>query len=270
MKINLGRLVVPLGMILLLCQTDISRTAIRLKLHSKQGRCARKFDEFGDIKGNDTKARLDNFAIQIHNESNGKGFIIEYGPRRGRVGTVERRLNFHKDYLINTRGIQRNRLGTLIGGNNEEVGTELWIVPQGCPNPAASPTVPRNQVVLLQYPDVSPARLLLFKALVREFRPLTTGILRRRGSGPLTEWDIHITFLRERNDWAWVELDQGSVEETGESYTLEMWALLRKVKGQWQLGAKRIATSNVQNVRRQFIQSVMRSNPSVPREIFNQ
>ena len=40
---------------------------------------ARKFDEYGNIRFNDEKARLDNFAIQLQNEPTSQGYIIGYG-----------------------------------------------------------------------------------------------------------------------------------------------------------------------------------------------
>src|SRR3989440_6796531 len=38
-----------------------------------------KFDTYGNIRFNDEKARLDNFAIQLQNEPNAQGYIIRYG-----------------------------------------------------------------------------------------------------------------------------------------------------------------------------------------------
>src|SRR6185503_8202733 len=38
-------------------------------------RIARKFDEYGNIRFNDEKARLDNYAIQLQNEPTAQGTI---------------------------------------------------------------------------------------------------------------------------------------------------------------------------------------------------
>src|SRR5260370_32072836 len=81
--------------------------------------CARKFDEYGNIRGNDTKARLDNFAVQLQNERDAKGYMIFYGPRRGRAGTVQRRMFGERGYLLNARGIEPGRLIVLIAGLKE-------------------------------------------------------------------------------------------------------------------------------------------------------
>ncbi|HEU4833761.1 MAG TPA: Ig-like domain-containing protein, partial [Pyrinomonadaceae bacterium] len=44
---------------------------------------ARKFDEYGNIRFNDEKARLDNYAIQLQNEPGSQGTIIVYGSCAG-------------------------------------------------------------------------------------------------------------------------------------------------------------------------------------------
>lgn len=240
-----------------------------LKHRTTWNQCAHKFDEYGNIRGNDTKARLDNYAIQLRNNPEARGYMIFYGPRRGRAGIVQRRLNNESGYLFYARGIEKYQVTAVIGGNNEDVMTELWIVPKGCAAPKPAPTVPPNEVVILQYPDVSPERLLILQAVVREFRPLITPAFRRQ-IGQLSEWEVNITYLRERNDWAWVEMDQSvGYSEDGESFDLQMWGLLRKVNGRWRAMAKRVADRNLANTRREFMRSTMQKNPTAPREIFN-
>jgi hypothetical protein len=95
---------------------------------------ARKFDEYGNIRFNDEKARLDNFAIQLQNEPTSQGEIIGYGAC-GSEG-IER-ANRAKDYLVNTRGIDASRLIVVDGGCKPELKVELWIVPQGATQQAA-------------------------------------------------------------------------------------------------------------------------------------
>jgi hypothetical protein len=88
----------------------------------------RKFDEYGNIRFNDEKARLDNFAIQLQNEPGAQGYIYGYGSC-GSEG--QERGNRAKDYLVNTRGIDAGRLVVVDGGCKPELKVELWIVPQG-------------------------------------------------------------------------------------------------------------------------------------------
>ena len=107
---------------------------------------ARKLDEYGNVRFNDEKARLDNFAIALQNEPNAQGHIIAYGGRRGRAGEAQARADRAKDYLVNQRGIAADRIVTLDGGYREDLTVELWIVPQGATAPAASPTVDASEV----------------------------------------------------------------------------------------------------------------------------
>jgi hypothetical protein len=94
---------------------------------------ARKFDEYGNIRFNDEKARLDNFAIQLQNEPTAQGYIVGYGACEGEGQT---RANRAKDYLVNTRGIDGGRLVVLDGGCLPDLQVQLWVAPSG----AAAPT----------------------------------------------------------------------------------------------------------------------------------
>jgi len=92
----------------------------------------RKFDEYGNIRFNDEKARLDNFAVQLQNEPTSTGYIIGYGSC-GTEGMT--RANRAKDYLVNTRGIDASRIVTVDGGCTPELIVQLWIAPQGASAP---------------------------------------------------------------------------------------------------------------------------------------
>ncbi|HKP38977.1 MAG TPA: hypothetical protein VJT71_19115 [Pyrinomonadaceae bacterium] len=99
---------------------------------------ARKFDEYGNIRFNDEKARLDNYAIQLQNEPTAQGTIIGYGSC-GTEGMT--RANRAKDYLVNTRGIDSGRIMVVDGGCMPELKVELWVVPSGAAQPTAAGTV---------------------------------------------------------------------------------------------------------------------------------
>jgi hypothetical protein len=94
-----------------------------------------KFDEYGDIKFNDEKARLDNFAIQLQNQTGSQGYIIAYGTCEGQG---QQRADRAKNYLVNTRGIEAGRITAVDGGCRADLTVQLWIVPTGADNPAAS------------------------------------------------------------------------------------------------------------------------------------
>ena len=92
----------------------------------------RKFDEYGNIRFNDEKARLDNYAIQLQNEPGSTGTIIVFGSC---VGEGQQRGDRAKDYLVNTRGIEAGRITVVDGGCRADLTVQLWIVPQGAPAP---------------------------------------------------------------------------------------------------------------------------------------
>ena len=94
---------------------------------------ARKFDEYGNIRFNDEKARLDNYAIQLQNEPTATGTIIVYGSCNGEG---QQRGDRAKDYLVNTRGIEAGRITVVDGGCRSELTVQLWIVPSGAAAPA--------------------------------------------------------------------------------------------------------------------------------------
>jgi hypothetical protein len=96
---------------------------------------ARKFDEYGNIRFNDEKARLDNFAIQLQNEPNSQGYYIIYGTC---AGEGQARADRAKDYLVNNRGIDASRIVIVDGGCRADFSVQLWIVPSGAEAPAAS------------------------------------------------------------------------------------------------------------------------------------
>ena len=94
-----------------------------------------KFDEYGDIRFNDEKARLDNYAIQLQNQTGSQGYIIAYGTCEGQG---QARADRAKNYLVNTRGIEATRITTIDGGCRADLAVELWIVPTGANPPAAT------------------------------------------------------------------------------------------------------------------------------------
>ncbi len=107
---------------------------------------ATKFDEYGNIRFNDEKARLDNYAIQLQNDPTARGQIIAYGGRVGRAGEAQARADRAKNYLVNERGISADRIDAIDGGFREDLTVELWIVPSGATAPSASPTVDPSEV----------------------------------------------------------------------------------------------------------------------------
>src|SRR5215217_7013665 len=97
----------------------------------------RKFDEFPDISRNDEKARLDNFGIEMQNDPTATAYIVVYPGRSSKRGEVQHHASRVVDYLVNSRGLDKHRIVTLVGPAKDQLSVELWVTPQGAtpPNP---------------------------------------------------------------------------------------------------------------------------------------
>jgi hypothetical protein len=100
----------------------------------------RKFDEYGNLRFNDEKARLDNFAVALQGEPGSQGYYVIFGSCEGEA---DQRSGRAVDYLVNTRGIDRGRITVVNGGCRESLTVELWVSPTGAgaPTPSNSATV---------------------------------------------------------------------------------------------------------------------------------
>ncbi len=107
----------------------------------------RRFDEYGNVRFNDEKARLDNFVLQLQNEPTSLGYIIAYADRRGREDEGRLRAGRARNYLVNERGIDPSRIVTLDGGYQEALTIELWIVPSGATPPKPRPSLDRMPTI---------------------------------------------------------------------------------------------------------------------------
>ncbi len=88
-------------------------------------------DEYGVLSNDDVKARVDNFYIQLNNNPNARGYVINYGTpaqvRRQRAQIVE---------AIRFRGYDASRV-TFIDGPDNGTGpsTKFYLVPAGADIP---------------------------------------------------------------------------------------------------------------------------------------
>ena len=113
---------------------------------------AAKFDEFGDIETSDLMARLDFFAVQLQNQPLSKGFILVYRSRRDLPGLSYRYADRMRAYLISTRGLEKERVIAVDGGEADCLRQELWIAP-----PGAAP-VPRSDAYSRTFIDTDSAQ----------------------------------------------------------------------------------------------------------------
>lgn len=112
----------------------------------EQGKTARKFDEFQELLGEcNLGARLDNLAVQLHAEPESKGFIIVYKGKYDLPAGVSSYRDRIGDYLVNSRGIDRERLVILDGGYRQILTTELWIAGKGASGPEPNDTIDVTQ-----------------------------------------------------------------------------------------------------------------------------
>lgn len=102
------------------------------------------YDCFPVTAFDDTKARLDNFAIELQNNPSSRGYIIAYSGATSRPGQADRLIGRAKDYLINQRGIDASRFNIINGGYRDTDYFELWIVPPGAEPPTPTPTAQPN------------------------------------------------------------------------------------------------------------------------------
>lgn len=99
------------------------------------------FDCIPDVRNDDLKARLDNFAIELQNTPGAQGFIYVYtGQYLRGGGNYERRARFIQNYMVNTRRFDASRLVIKDGGYRSTSAYELFIIPQGKTAPEPTPS----------------------------------------------------------------------------------------------------------------------------------
>ena len=127
------------------CRTTSQASAI-INPHVKD-KC---YDCFPFTAFDDTKARLDNLAIELQNAPDSQAYIIVYAGRTSRVGQADMLAKRTMDYLVTARGIDASRIILVNGGYRDTDYFEIWICPPGAKRPEPTPTV--------QPGDVQPGR----------------------------------------------------------------------------------------------------------------
>lgn len=127
------------------CLTEASRSA---NVYLEGIVCGLPLDMYGDINFEDEKARLDNFAIQLTNESDATGYIMIYAGRQTYEGEAEEHLLRSRRYVVEYRKVDPDRVVTVNGGYKEEFQTTLIIAPNGAPAPVAMPELSPHEIEL--------------------------------------------------------------------------------------------------------------------------
>jgi hypothetical protein len=126
------------------CRASASRTT---KVKAPPIACGLALDNYGDLRFEDEKARLDNFAIQLMNEPLATGTILMSAGQVTFKNEARQRLHRAKSYLVNVRGIDPNRIVTVDCGYATDLTVYLRIVPVGAtPGPCSTVEVPLSDV----------------------------------------------------------------------------------------------------------------------------
>ena len=91
---------------------------------------SRQIDEFTRLSNDDVRQRIDNLFIELQNDPNATGYVINYGPPR----EVTRRETLIRNH-IRLRRYPANRVVFIQGGTEPEIRTTLWVVPAGATPP---------------------------------------------------------------------------------------------------------------------------------------
>ena len=113
-----------------------------------------RFDEFGNIRYEDAKARLDNFVIQLFNlleqDSQWRGYIIVYAGRRSYIGEAQYKANCYKNYLVRVRKIDPAKLFAVDGGFREDLEVQLYVGRADYYPPVLLPSVSPKKVQIIK------------------------------------------------------------------------------------------------------------------------
>jgi hypothetical protein len=101
------------------------------------------FDEYGEIAWEDEKARLDNFAIQLQQDSDLIGYVLVYDAVGGCEGEAQARAIRAKGYVVEHRGVPWNRVIWRQEGYQSDIHTVLQPVKKNVilARPFRGPTV---------------------------------------------------------------------------------------------------------------------------------
>jgi hypothetical protein len=98
-----------------------------------------KFDEWGDIRFRDEKARLDNAFISLRQQPGNIMYLIINAGERACVGEAKARGIRAKNYLVRHRGAKPDRIVWIDGGYQVSPRTTIWIWPANLGQPPIIP-----------------------------------------------------------------------------------------------------------------------------------
>lgn len=107
---------------------------------------SRKIDEINNYNWEDLMLRLDFCATLLQNEPAASAYIIVYDGQRSRRGEVQGWMNCIRNYMVELRGMDSNRIKIVNGGYRGNKTVEMWLVTSADSLPKATPTIKPKDV----------------------------------------------------------------------------------------------------------------------------
>jgi hypothetical protein len=107
---------------------------------------SRKIDEINNYNWEELMLQLDFCGVLLQNEPAASAYIIVYDGRHSRRGEVQGWMDCIKNYLVERRGMDSNRIMIVNGGYRRTKAVELWLVTPADTPPKATPTVKPKDV----------------------------------------------------------------------------------------------------------------------------
>jgi hypothetical protein len=107
---------------------------------------SRKIDEINNYNWEELMLRLDFCAVLLQNEAAASAYIIVYDGRLSMRGEVQGWMNCIKNYMVERRGMDSNRIRIVNGGYRGNKAVELWLVTPADSLPKATPTIKPQEV----------------------------------------------------------------------------------------------------------------------------
>ena len=121
---------------------------------------AQKLIELPDTNADNEMAYLDLWAEALGKNPSSRGYLVGYSNSSTAPGTLLMRIYGYRDYLVNKRGVEPNRLEIVPGGVRDKLYTEFWLVTPGAeaPKPESEfKLVPKLPLKFdVAYPDCPP------------------------------------------------------------------------------------------------------------------
>jgi len=109
------------------------------------GAYGRPWIECGNICWEDERALLDHFAIALSNDPSAIGYITVFDGKRACRKEAEARAIRARDYLVNFRGIEWDRVAWRYGGHRQEYTMFAHLFPRGVLPALPEATVPASE-----------------------------------------------------------------------------------------------------------------------------